>query len=122
MPKPTLADVFPGATQTATEIIIPKAALRKLTPKAVNTGGGICSGFVDEMTDFFTPTRRGGDSNAVPAVPADLDVPIIAELGRVSTDTNYDDNNNPIYSDVQEVVVSFFRPRAGANFDPDDYE
>lgn len=122
MPQPTITDVFPGATQTATQITIPKAALLGLTANANNTGGGVVAGLIAAMLAYYTPTRRGGNLNAIPAVPADLDVSAICELGRVSTETQYGANNEAIYSDEQEISLRFFRPRAGASFDPDDYE
>lgn len=121
MPQPTLADVLPGATQTATEITIPKSALIGLTANANNTGDQVTAGITSALLAYYTPTRRGGDFNAVPALAADLDVSVIAELGRKSIETQFDLQNNPLYFEEQEISLRFFKPDAGASFDPDNY-
>ena len=120
MPQPSLPDVFPGATQDATVITIPWSAMPGLTASATNPADRTIAGIVSALITYYTPARRDGDANASPPVTGDLDVSIIAEMGRVVIVSSYDANNR-IDNEEQTIDLRFYRPRANAAFDPDDY-
>ena len=120
MPQPSLSDVFPGATQDATGITIPWSAMPGLTASATNPADRTIAGLVSGLITYYTPARRDGDPNASPPVTGDLDVSIIAEMGRVAIVSSYDANNR-IDNEEQTIDLRFYRPRANAAFDPDDY-
>lgn len=61
MPVPTLQDVFPGATQTAAAITIPKASLPTLTAAADNNGQQIFVGLILAAAKVLTTAARDAD-------------------------------------------------------------
>jgi len=120
MPQPTLAGIFPGATQNGTTVTIPKAALTGLTALADNNGDQIMAGFAAAALAYYTEIRRAGNPSVTPVVPGDYDVSIVTELGRRSISTNFDTNPASEYQE-QEIVFRFYKALPTSSFDPDDF-
>ena len=120
MVQPTLANILPGATQTLTEIVIPKSALLNLTATSNNNGDQLIAGITAAVLAYYTEARRTGNPAAVPPVVGDYDVSIVAEFGRRSISTNFDTTPATEYQE-QEVTFRFFKPLPSSSFDPDDF-
>jgi hypothetical protein len=121
MTQPTITDVFPGASQNATGVTIPWSAMPGITASATNNADKTIAGFIAACLAYYTEVRRNGDLNAVPPTNGDLDVSIIAEIGRASIVSNFDTQNNRNDFEEQEMILRFYKPRGAATFDPDDY-
>lgn len=65
MPNPTLTDIFPGASQTTTEIVIPKALLtaQGLTATANNSGESIVGAIIKHLATTLTQSALDADSD-----------------------------------------------------------
>ena len=63
---PNLSEVFPGATQTATAITIPKAALPTLTPTADNGGDALVVGLLLALVQAYDARSLGPVSPVAP--------------------------------------------------------
>lgn len=65
MPNPSLSDLLPGATQTATEIVIPKALLtaQGLTASTDNSGESLVGALVKHLATVLTQTALDVDSD-----------------------------------------------------------
>ena len=120
MPQPTLAGIFPGATQTITEIVIPKSALAGLTAVAANGGDNIMAGITAAAMAYYTEVRRTGNPAAVPPVVGDYDVSIVVEEGRRSISTNFDPTPPMEYQD-HEIIFRYSKLLPSSSFDPDDF-
>jgi hypothetical protein len=122
MPKPTIANVFPGATVTSTTVTIPLAALATLTPSATVSADEFMAGISATAKNYYTEVRSNGDNTAVPPTTGDLDVSLIVEIGRATIVTVFDDQNNRVEFEEQEMIYRFRKLRASADFDADDYK
>ncbi|MFA9202241.1 MAG: hypothetical protein ACEQSC_01685 [Candidatus Nanopelagicaceae bacterium] len=118
MTQPTLNQLFPAATQTATDLAIPKTDLVGLTGLADNNADQIMAGIVAAALAFYTPARREGDSAAVPPVVGNKDISVIAELGSRSLSTDFNTN---IEYEEQIVTLKFYKVATGGGFIPNSY-
>lgn len=118
MAEITLTQLFPGATQDATSVTIPKSALTGLTAIASNKADQIWAGLTARATSVYTPIKRNGDSLATPAVAGDKDVSVTAKLdGRLISQ----DFETGIEYEEQTITLKFYKLLPSSNFDPDDY-
>lgn len=65
---PSIAEVFPGATQTATAITIPKSALPTLTPTANNGGDALVVGLLLALVQAYDARSIGPVEPVAPVV------------------------------------------------------
>lgn len=121
MPQPTIANVFPGASQDATGVTIPWSAMPGITASATNNADKTIAGLVAACLAYYTEVRRNGNPNAVPATDGDFDVSIITEIGRASIVSNFNAQNDRIDFEEQEMILRFYKPRGSATFSPNDY-
>ena len=91
-----LSDIFPGSTQNEISITIPKAALATLVAKKGNRGDSIIAAMLITLKDFYTQERR--DANP--------DASIVANLGRVGVDTNFDSGLNYVIRPIEFSLYS----------------
>ena len=121
MPQPSLTDVFPGATQTATGVTIPWSAMPGITASVTNNADKTLAGITAAALAYYSLVRRDGNAAAVPPTTGDKDVSLIVEMGRVGISSSYDAQNNRTDFEEQTVEIRFYKPRSTTGFDPDDY-
>lgn len=108
MAEPTLAQIFPGATQTATTITIPKTAFPLLGALAENRGDSIAVAILLRLKDFYTADKRATDP----------DVSIIGRLNSPAIDINFETGAN--YID-RPIEFSLYSTLSLPELDPDSY-
>lgn len=108
MAEPALTDVFPGTTQTATTITIPKSVFPLLTPLAVNTGDQIAVALLLRLRSFYTSERRTSDP----------DTSITGALGTPSIDINFETGTNFM---VRPIEFNLYSTLSLPELDPDSY-
>lgn len=108
MADPTLQDLFPGATQTADAITIPKAAFSRLTPRADNSAQELFVALTLRASEFFTPAARDADPDRKIEVTYDGQ-----SIFTVAGSTELDRQDT--YTTILHKAV------ARADVDPDDY-
>lgn len=108
MPKATLTDIFPGATQTATTITIPKSALTSsgLAPLAENTGGQLLSAMAKKASEYMTQTRFDSDSEQT----------IVVEVG--TDQTTFRGTDRVVQT---PITINCYKAAPATVLDPDDY-
>ena len=61
--------VFPGATQDANSVTIPKGSLATLVPSGTNSAEAIIAAFTKTSRDFYTVSRREADPGVLVSAP-----------------------------------------------------
>lgn len=118
MDELTLDELFPGATQDATTVTIPKSALSRLTALAVNTADQIFAGINARGLEVYPIIKRDGDSTATPPVVGNKNVSIVVQLGSRSISQDFETGTE--YQE-QTITINFYKLLPSSNFDPDDY-
>lgn len=111
MAEIALTDLFPGATQTSTELRIPKAALPTLTPLADNKTEILVAAIVIRLSEVFTEAAR----------EADVDRSIVVEQGAPRIDRTFSPSGVQSNWLVRELAVQFFESYVEQPWDADAY-
>lgn len=111
MAEVTLTELFPGASQDSTMVMIPKSALPTLTAMAENRAEGILAAIVIRANTVFTTTARETDPDR--SVTVERDTPRIDRVFSATGDeTNYL---------VRTLNVNFYEPFVDTPWDADNY-
>ncbi len=110
MAEATLAQIFPGATQDSTEIVIPKSAL-DMTPLAENRADTIVAAILKRFATVLTQESRD----------ADLDRSVVVQEGRSSLVQTFSSTGASTDWMVRSYEASLYKPADIAPVNADDY-
>jgi len=111
MAETTLAELFPGASQDSTMIMIPKSALPTLTAMAENRAEALLAAIVIRANEVFTPAAR--DADPTRSVVIERDTP---RIDRVFSSTGAESNYL-----VRALSVNLYEPFVDTPWDADNY-
>lgn len=108
--EPILSDIFPGATQTLSAVVIPKSALNGvgMSIEASNRGDQISVALLILMAGYYNEVRRTAD----PAVS------IVATMGTPSIEINFTNETNYLNRPIE---FSLFSELELPDLNPDSY-
>jgi hypothetical protein len=110
MAERTLSEIFPGATQTAESLVIPKSALASLTPLSENRADSLIAAFLIQLKAVL-----GGDTFGADPDHSIVVSPTIYE--RIEPD-EADRTKNWLN---REITITLRKPHTASPFDADDY-
>lgn len=111
MAEITLAELFPGASQDSTMVMIPKSALPTLTAADDNRAESLLAAIVIRANTVFTPAAR--DADPTRSITVERDTPRIDRVfSATGEETNYL---------VRTLNVNFYEPFVDTPWDADNY-
>ena len=111
MAEVTLAELFPGASQDSTMVMIPKNALPTLTALAENRAESLLAAIVIRSNEVFTTTAR--DADPTRSITVERDTP---RIDRVFSTTGTESNFL-----VRTLSVNLYEPFVDTPWDADNY-
>jgi len=111
MAEITLAEIFPGASQDSTMVMIPKSALPSLTAIAENRGEQLMAAIVLRAAAVFTEAARAADASRS----------IVVERGSTRIDRTFDSLGNEAQWKSDPFEFQLFVPYTPEPINADNY-